>query len=243
MKFVRYKTDKAEYRGILDGDRITMISGSIFHEYSLSNEKIPLKGVTLLPPILPGKIIGLRKNYEPNDAAPLLFIKPASSVIGPKENIILSKNLDRVMAEGELAAVIGKKCKNVKEEHALSYVFGYTIANDVTGISCNYKDTVTASKAFDTFSPIGPLIDTSTGWENLEIKTHINGELKQSGNTSSMFFKVPYMISYISSIMTLDAGDVILTGTPSPAVEIKDGDEIEISIENIGTLKSGAVNG
>lgn len=243
MKLVRYKMDKTEYRGVLDGDQITTISGSIFHEYNLTSEKISLEEVTLLPPILPGKVVGLRKNYEQNDNLPLLFFKPASSVIGPNNNIVLPRCLDKVMAEGELAAVIGKKCKNIKEEHALSYIFGYTVANDVTGISSRFADTVTTSKAFDSFSPIGPIIDTSTIWENLEITTHINGQEKQKGNTSNMFFKVPYMIAYISSIMTLDAGDIILTGTPSPAIEIKDGDLVEIKIENIGTLKSRAING
>lgn len=240
MKFIRYSQDKPEYRGVLDGNSITMISGSLFHEYCLTNEKTNLNDVTVLPPLLPKKIIGLRKNYEENKKLPMLFLKPQTSVIAHKDDICLPKNI-KVMAEGELGVVIGKKCRNEKEEHALSYVFGYTIANDLTGISADFADNSTP-KLFDTFTPIGPVIDTTCGWENLMIKSYLNGELKQSGSTSSMFFKLPYIIAYISSLMTLEAGDIILTGTPSPSFEIRNGDEIKIEIESIGTLINKVVS-
>lgn len=236
MKFIRYQNGKPEYRGVLDGENITMISGSIFHDFALTDEKIKLEGVKILPPVLPSKIIGLRKNYEENKKAPLLFLKPPSSVIPTESSIVIPTTLDRVMAEGELAVIIGKKCRNVKEEHAAHFILGYSIANDVTGISERFEDSYTSSKSFDTFTPLGPIIQTECNIANLEIKTFINGELKQSGSTDAMFFKIPYLISYISSIMTLEAGDVILTGTPSPSVEIKPGDKIEITIGNIGAL-------
>lgn len=242
MKFIRYQNGKPEYRGVLDGENITMISGSIFHDFALTSEKIKLEGVKILPPVLPSKIIGLRKNYEENKKSPLLFFKPPSSVIPTGGAIIIPTILDRVMAEGELAVIIGKKCRNVKEEHYKNYILGYSIANDVTGISESFEDSYTTSKSFDTFTPLGPVIQTDCEIENLEIKTFINGQLKQSGNTCQMFFKIPYLISYISSIMTLEAGDVILSGTPSPSVEIKHGDRVEIAISSIGTLFNTVVS-
>lgn len=240
MKLVRYKTDKPEYRGILDGDKVRRINGSFFLNYGLSEEICHISDVTFLPPVLSGKIIGLRANYDKNINAPLCFMKPRSSLCAHQDKIILPANLEKVKIEGELAVVIGKKCRHVEEHHVGNYILGYTISNDITGFSPDFQESFTCGKWFDTFTPIGPAIDTTCSWQNLEISTRINGKTVQQGNTSQMTFKVPYIISYLSSIITLEPGDVILTGTPSAAVEIHDGDEIEIEIEKLGILKNTA---
>lgn len=241
MKLVRFKVDKTEYRGVLDNDKIKRISGSFFLDFGVTQDIYNICDVEILPPILPNKIIGLRANYNTKLDNPLCFIKPRSSVIGHKDKIIIPSFLDKANLEGELALVINKKCKNIEEKHALQYVLGYTISNDVTGISSSFSESFTCGKWFDTFTPIGPVIDTSTSWDNLEIITKVNDKIVQQGNTKDMFFQVPYIISYLSKIMTLEAGDVILTGTPSNAVAISNNDNIEIEVQNIGKLSNRAV--
>lgn len=239
MKLLRYKTQKPEYRAILDGDKVRRISGSFFMSYNIENHGEDVKNITFLPPVLSGKIVGLRANYGKNrPQAPLCFMKPRSSLCAHNDKIILPSLLDKVNVEGELAVVIGKKCRNIEERHAAHYILGYTIANDITGLSSAFTESFTCGKWFDTFTPLGPVIDTTCGWENLDISTKINGKTVQQGNTSDMIFKVPYIVSYLSSIITLEQGDVILTGTPSAAVQVHDGDEIEIEIEKIGVLKN-----
>ncbi len=241
MKFVRYKENKTEYRGVLDDKKIKRITGSFFLDYGVTQDVVNVDDITFLPPVLSGKIIGLRANYDKHLDNPLCFMKPRSSLAAHNDKIIIPKFLDKVNLEGELAVVISKKCRNIKEKNALNYVLGYTIANDVTGLSSKFSESFTCGKWFDTFTPLGPVINTSISWENLEIVTRINGKTVQSGNTNNMFFNVPYIITYLSNIITLDAGDVILTGTPSSAVEIHHNDNIEIEIENIGILKNIAV--
>ena len=239
MKFIRYKKDKPEYRGVLDGGKIKRISGSIFHDYNITDETELLEEVKVLPPVLPSKIIGLRKNYSFENKKlkePLIFMKPASSVIAHNEEISVNNMLERVYAEAELAVIIGKRCRNVKPEHSMHYILGFTIANDVTGSSERFTETFTAGKYFDTFTPLGPVINTSCLYDSLDIEMFVNGELKQKGNTKDMIFNIPEQIAYLSLIMTLMPGDTVLTGTPSPAAEINDGDVIEIDIQNIGTL-------
>ena len=240
MKLLRYKTDKPEYRGILDGDTVKRINGSFFLNYGIGDDKEPLSEIIFLPPVLSGKIIGLRANYDKTVSSPLCFMKPRSSLCAHKDKIIIPSFLEKVKIEGELAVVIGKKCRNVEERHALQHVLGYTVSNDITGFSPDFQESFTCGKWFDTFTPLGPVIDTTTSWENLEITTRINCKTVQHGNSSDMTFKVPYLISYLSKIITLEPGDVILTGTPSAAVEIYDGDEIQIEIENIGILENTA---
>ncbi len=241
MKLLRYRQDKTEYRGILDNDKIKRVTGSFFLDYGITTDTINVDEVSFLPPVLSGKIIGLRANYNTSIDNPLCFIKPRASLCSHNDNIIIPKFLDFAKLEGELAVVISKKCKNIEEKHAENYILGYTIANDVTGFSSKFTETFTCGKWFDTFTPLGPVIDTSTNWDNLEIVTKVNGNIVQQGNTKNMFFKVPFIISYLSKITTLEAGDVILSGTPSEAVKINHNDKIEIEIENIGTLKNNVI--
>lgn len=238
MKFIRYAKGQTQYRGILDGNIIKRINGTIFHDYSLSVETENINDVVILPPVLPSKIIGFRKNYNGKReeiGEPKIFMKPQSSIIAHNENIILPKN-ETVRIEGELAVIIGKKAKNVAECHAMQHILGYTIANDITAPQKEQDLTVTIGKFFDTFTPLGPCIVTDIDTSDIMINTYKNGELVQSGSTKDMIFDIMYQISYLSHIMTLLPGDIILTGTPNAAVEVHHDDKIDITINNLGTL-------
>lgn len=238
MKFIRYAKGQTQYRGILDGNIIKRINGTIFHDYSLSAETENINDVVILPPVLPSKIIGFRKNYNGKReeiGEPKIFMKPQSSIIAHNENIILPKN-EIVKIEGELAVIIGKKAKNVAECHAMQHILGYTVANDITAQQKEADLNVTIGKFFDTFTPLGPCIVTDIDTSDIMINTYKNGELVQSGSTKNMIFDIMYQISYLSHIMTLLPGDIILTGTPNAAVEVHHDDKIDIIIDNLGTL-------
>lgn len=238
MKFIRYAKGQTQYRGILDGNIIKRINGTIFHDYSLSAETENINDVVILPPVLPSKIIGFRKNYngKREEIGELkIFMKPQSSIIAHNENIILPKN-EIVKIEGELAVIIGKKAKNVAECHAMQHILGYTVANDITAQQKEADLNVTIGKFFDTFTPLGPCIVTDIDTSDIMINTYKNGELVQSGSTKNMIFDIMYQISYLSHIMTLLPGDIILTGTPNAAVEVHHDDKIDITIDNLGTL-------
>lgn len=238
MKFIRYAKGQTQYRGILDGNIIKRINGTIFHDYSLSAETENINDVVILPPVLPSKIIGFRKNYNGKReeiGEPKIFMKPQSSIIAHNENIILPKN-EIVKIEGELAVIIGKKAKNVAECHAMQHILGYTVANDITAQQKEADLNVTMGKFFDTFTPLGPCIVTDIDTSDIMINTYKNGKLVQSGSTKNMIFDIMYQISYLSHIMTLLPGDIILTGTPNAAVEVHHDDKIDITIDNLGTL-------
>ncbi len=216
----------------------------------LSKELIPLEEVTILPVSLPTKIIAIGLNYKdhamemdkPLPEEPLIFMKPNTAIIGHKENIILPSISKRVDYEGELAVVIGKKCKNVSIEDASQYILGYTCFNDVTARDLQAKDVqYTRAKSFDTFAPVGPWMENDVDPKNLEIKTYLNDRVVQHSNTSNMVFDVFYLISYISKIMTLMPGDIIATGTPAGVGPMVDGDIVKIEIEGIGILENKAV--
>lgn len=214
----------------------------------------PLEDVTLHPPIVkPGKIICVGMNYpspgesSPPSQYPVLFLKAASTLIGHKGVIQLPRVSQDVFCEGELAFVIGRRGKHIPCDQALSYVAGYTIANDVGARDLETRTLQWATgKLPDTFSPIGPALVTSDEVPNpnaLEIKTYHNGRLVQQGNTGDMIFDVPYLISYLSSIATLESGDIIFTGSPkavgdrpAPIVSLKPGDTIGVEIEKLGVL-------
>lgn len=238
MKFIRYAKGQTQYRGILDGNIIKRINGTIFHDYSLSAETENINDVVILPPVLPSKIIGFRKNYNgkrEEAGEPKIFMKPQSSIIAHNENIILPKN-EIVKIEGELAVIIGKKAKNISECHAMQHILGFTIANDITAQQKETDLNVTMGKFFDTFTPLGPCIVTDIDVSDIMINTYKNGELVQSCSTKNMIFDIMYQISYLSHIMTLLPGDIILTGTPNAAVEVHHDDKIDITIDNLGTL-------
>lgn len=193
----------------------------------------------------PSKIICVGLNYKDHAEElgmvqpkhPIIFLKPVSSIIKNKEKILIPKMSSTIDYEAELAVVIGKKCRNVSEKHALDVVFGYTCLNDVTEREMQKKDGQwTRAKSFDTFCPIGPKIVKNINPNDLKIQSYLNGELKQDSHTSNFIFNVQYVISYISNVMTLEPGDIISTGTPKGVGSMKHNDEIKIVIEKIGTL-------
>ena len=212
-----------------------------------SGQEIALKDVTLLAPCEPTKIVAIGINYAPHakeldfqiPPVPLIFLKPPSSVIGPGEAIILPEMSQQVDYEGELAVIIGRKTKNISEEKALEAVFGYSCINDVTARDLQKKDVqFTRSKSFDTFAPLGPCIETELNPGGVDVKSYVNSELRQNGNTFQMIRSVPELIAFISQIMTLYPGDVIATGTPAGVGPLKHGDTVSVEIAEIGTLSN-----
>lgn len=209
---------------------------------------IRLAEAKLLPPVSPSKIVCVGRNYRehaaelgnPMPAEPLLFLKAPSAVIGDGDTITLPPASERVEHEGELAVVIGRKCGHIGfDEDPLAYVLGYTCVNDVTARDLQRKDVqFTRAKSFDTFCPVGPFVVTSLNPLDLLVETRVNGQVRQNGRTSSMAFPVPYLLRYISHVMTLEPGDLIATGTPAGVGPLRDGDTVEVEIEGIGNLRN-----
>jgi len=212
--------------------------------------EFPISSVKFLPPVEPTKIIAIGVNYIDHaqelgvsaPEEPIIFLKPPSALIGDRDPIILPKASSRVDYEGELAVVIGKRCRNVPRERAKEFILGYTCFNDVTARDLQAKDGQwSRAKSFDTFAPMGPYIAELEDASKLRIQTRVNGEIRQRSNTSNMIFDVPALIEFVSSIMTLEKGDVISTGTPSGIGMLKDGDIVEVEIEGIGVLRNPVV--
>jgi 2-keto-4-pentenoate hydratase/2-oxohepta-3-ene-1,7-dioic acid hydratase in catechol pathway len=205
----------------------------------------PLPDVRLLAPILATKIICIGKNYADHavemgsvpPADPVIFMKPSTTIIGPNVPIVLPSNSSEVHYEGELAVVIGRPCKDVPAAKALDMVLGYTVANDVTARDHQAQDVQwTRGKSHDTFCPLGPWIETALDPSDLALRTQRDGETVQDSRTSLMLHDVPEIIEWISAVMTLLPGDVILTGTPAGVGPITNGQTVSVSIEGIGTL-------
>jgi 2-keto-4-pentenoate hydratase/2-oxohepta-3-ene-1,7-dioic acid hydratase in catechol pathway len=215
--------------------------------------RYPLADVRLLAPVLPSKVVAIGKNYaaharemggEP-PAEPVIFLKPSTSVSGPGDPIVRPVKLsDRVDYEGELAVVIGRPCRDVPTERAAEYIFGYACANDVTARDLQGRDGQWArAKGFDTFCPLGPWIETELSPADLEITTTVNDAVRQQSRTSLLLHDVPALISYVSAVMTLLPGDVLLTGTPDGVGALENGDHVSVTIEGIGTLSNRVVDG
>jgi len=250
MKIVRFAAGKKVGYGVLRGESIQAIEGRPYSRLKLTEDYYRLGEVRLLSPCQPSKVVCLGLNYlshaketnAPLPKVPLLFIKPSTAVIGPEDNIIYPDMSNRVDYEGELGVVIKKKAWRVTAEEALDYVLGYTCFNDVTARDLQASDGQwTRAKGFDTFAAIGPCIETELDPGNVALETYLNGELKQRGNTNDLIYSVPEVISFISNIMTLTAGDVIATGTPSGIGPMQPGDTVEIKIESVGTLRNYVV--
>jgi 2-keto-4-pentenoate hydratase/2-oxohepta-3-ene-1,7-dioic acid hydratase in catechol pathway len=251
MKIVRYLYKNEISYGIIEGGKLQVYAGSPFEtqeaRFKPVGEQLTLSEVRLLAPCQPSKIVCLGLNYKPHGdelkmklpEVPLLFLKPSTAVIGPNEYIILPPDSERIDYECELAAVIGRKARNVKEADYASYILGYTCFNDVTDRIAQTKDGQwTRAKSYDTFAPVGPCIETEIYPFDLCIETRLNGVVVQSGNTRDLIFPVPFLVSFISRIMTLLPGDIIATGTPAGIGPIKAGDIVEIVIESIGILRN-----
>jgi len=201
-----------------------------------------------LPPSEPTKIVAVGVNYREHaeergkalPAEPLLFLKPPSALIGPQDDILYPSASQRVDYEGELALVIKKKASRLQEaDRVEDFILGYTCFNDVTARDLQDKDIqFTRAKSFDTFAAAGPCLAAGISPDNLHIKTFLNGKLRQSSTTKSLIFSVPFLVRYISRIMTLLPGDIITTGTPSGVGPMQPGDRVDVQIEGIGTLSN-----
>jgi 2-keto-4-pentenoate hydratase/2-oxohepta-3-ene-1,7-dioic acid hydratase in catechol pathway len=203
--------------------------------------------VQLLPPIAPGKIICVGRNYEaharehnvPVPDFPLLFFKPPSSVIGPGETILLPPQSNQVEHEAELAVVIGKRGRWINPQETSQYIFGYTIANDITARDLQRTDNQwTRAKGFDTFCPLGPWIETDFDPVDAMVTCHVNKDMRQMASTRDMVFSIRQLIAFSSTIMTLNPGDLILTGTPAGVGPLAPGDVVEVTIEDLGKLSN-----
>jgi 2-keto-4-pentenoate hydratase/2-oxohepta-3-ene-1,7-dioic acid hydratase in catechol pathway len=246
MRVARFSLNGEPRFGIVDGPELVVLKGHpLVNGYDTTGERVPLKDVKLLAPTIPSKIVCIGKNYADHVAEmgreinpePTIFFKPSSAIIGPGDSIILPKQSKRVELEAELTIVIGQITKNVTEEQALEHVWGFTIANDVTARDLQASDDQWArAKAFDTFCPLGPWIETEFIPDGQIVESRIDGETKQQASIDLMLHNVPKIISYVSHNMTLLPGDVILTGTPAGISRIDIGQIIECEIEGIGTL-------
>ena len=202
---------------------------------------------SLLPPVTPSKIVAVGRNYAEhakelgNEAPsePILFLKPPSALLPPNGTIIRPPQSQRVDFEGELAIVIGREAKNVSRAQWRDYVLGFTCADDVTARDLQKKDVqFTRGKSFDTFCPLGPCIETDLDPSSLALTTRVNGEVRQNGNTAQMIFACDVLVEFITAIMTLFPGDVIITGTPARVGPLVSGDVVEVTIEGIGSLRN-----
>ena len=259
MKIIRYKKDNEVKHGILKGDDIFSIRGDIFGDFEIGEKTAQLNEVELKAPVKPPNIIAIGLNYRKHAEEsglripdePIIFLKATNSLTGPDSEIILPKLAPaEVDYEAELAVIISKEAKNIEAVSSQDYVLGYSCANDVSARDCQIrKDKQWArAKSFDTFCPLGPVIETELEAENCKISSILNGEVMQQSNTSDMIFSIDWLVSFLSHNMTLKPGTVILTGTPEGVgfareepIFLKEGDEIEIRIEGIGSLRNKVI--
>ena len=236
--------------GVITGDKIELITGLPWPDISDPVAALNLADVKILAPVIPSKVVCVGKNYADHakemggevPAEPVIFIKPNTTVIGEGDYIVLPPQSVNVHHEAELAIVIGALAKNVEVDRADEVIFGYTCANDVTARDLQNSDGQwTRSKSFDTFCPLGPWIETDLDPQDLAISCSVNGELRQDGNTSDLVRSAREMVSWISHMMTLLPGDVILTGTPAGVSQIVNGDSVAVTIADIGTLTNPVI--
>jgi len=253
VKIARFSTGGDPRFGIVDGDDLVVLKGDpMFVGYDTTEERLPLDSVRLLAPVIPrSKIVAVGMNYAEHKAdlqqdgpeTPLIFLKPNTSIVGPGDAIQIPPVEGRIVHEGELAIVIGRVAKQVAAADYADYIFGYTIANDVSARDVMFSDGQWArAKGYDTFCPIGPVIETELDTSELEIQTFVDGEPRRHGNTRDMIHGIPEIIEFVTDVFTLLPGDIILTGTPAGLGGFVDGQTVDITIEGIGTLSNPARN-
>jgi 2-keto-4-pentenoate hydratase/2-oxohepta-3-ene-1,7-dioic acid hydratase in catechol pathway len=240
--------DTAALYGLVENKQVKEITDAPWKAWSRGARAWPTDDVRLAAPVEPSKIVCIGRNYAAHAAElgnempkePMMFLKAPSSVIGPEEAIVLTKYSHRIEYEGELAVIMGRKCANLSEaENPFAYVLGYTCLNDVTARDLQKSDVqFTRAKSFDTFCPIGPHIETDIDARNALVETFVNGERRQSGNTSLMAYPVEFLVRWISRMMTLMPGDVIATGTPAGVGTLAGGETVEVSVAGVGLLRN-----
>ncbi len=245
MKYVRYRLDGRTSYGVLDGDTVREIDGGLFGERRQTGPSVKLDRVELLWPCEPTKILAVGLNYkshlgnQPAPARPEIFYKPPSALLSHGGSIVIPEGSRDVHYEGELAAVIGRKTRNVSAEEAAECIFGYTCGNDVSERYWQKNDLQWwRAKGCDTFAPLGPVIVTGYDWREGRIHTRLNGSVVQAGAFSELLFNPLEIISHASRHLTLMPGDVVYTGTPGRTGAIKNGDTVEVEIEGIGILRN-----
>jgi 2-keto-4-pentenoate hydratase/2-oxohepta-3-ene-1,7-dioic acid hydratase in catechol pathway len=255
VRIARFTTGDEPQYGVVSGDvdelgipaddsRIVALAGDpLYVGVQLTDTELALADVRLLAPVLPrSKVVGIGKNYVAHAAEmggdvpdePLMFLKPNTSVVGPGDPVFYPRQSSEVHYEGELAVVIGRICRDVAADRVAD---GYTVGNDVTARDLQRNDVqFTRSKGFDSFCPLGPWIETELDTSDLRVTTHLNGDVVQDGTTKEMVFDVSSLVAHVSSVMTLLPGDVILTGTPEGVGPMQVGDEVEVTVQGIGSL-------
>jgi len=264
VRIARFTTGDDPQYGVVTGDvdalgipsedsMVVALTGDpLYIGVTPTDQEHKLADVRLLAPVIPrSKVVGIGRNYAAHaaemggdaPAEPMMFLKPNTSVIGPGDPIFYPPQSQNVHFEGELAVVIGRICRDVPLERVTDVIYGYTVGNDVTARDLQRNDVqFTRAKGFDSFCPLGPWIETELDTSDLRVTTHLNGDLMQDGSTRDLIFDVSALVSYISSVMTLLPGDVILTGTPEGVGPMNPGDEVEVAIAGIGTLTNKVVS-
>jgi 2-keto-4-pentenoate hydratase/2-oxohepta-3-ene-1,7-dioic acid hydratase in catechol pathway len=248
MRIVRFQVaDGSPKYGWLHEEKIGEIDGDLFGKYRRRPAKLPLAEARLLAPAQPSKIVCVGRNYVDHakelgnevPRVPLIFMKPPSAVISSGEAVVLPPQTSQVEHEAELVAVIGKRGRNITAEQARKHVLGYTVGNDVTARDLQKTDEQwTRAKGFDTFCPFGPWIDTDFDPSDAVVTCRVNGQMRQMASTRDMVFNVPTLVAYISSVMTLEPGDLIFTGTPAGVGQLRAGDRVEVEIDGLGSISN-----
>jgi 2-keto-4-pentenoate hydratase/2-oxohepta-3-ene-1,7-dioic acid hydratase in catechol pathway len=248
LKIYRFRYRKRILQGILKEEFLFPLVGSVFGDFRIEDSPIPIGEVRVLPPVLPTKIVGIGRNYRdhaqelgnPVPEEPLVFLKPSTAVIGHLDKIVHPAMAGRVDYEGELAVVIKKRTRGLADDAPVSdHILGYSCFNDVTARDLQKKDVqFTRAKSFDTFAAVGPCVATGLDPAALRLKTFLNGRLVQTGTTASLIFSVPFLVRFVSRIMTLNPGDIIATGTPAGVGPMTVGDRVDVQIEGIGVLSN-----
>ncbi|SDH16078.1 2-keto-4-pentenoate hydratase/2-oxohepta-3-ene-1,7-dioic acid hydratase (catechol pathway) [Alteribacillus persepolensis] len=247
MKFVRFAEQSAVCQGVIKDNTVEEITGDMFTDWTYTGRRFLVDDIKLLAPLEPKQIIGIGANFvkhpqerpETLPQIPVFFFKPVSSVIGPDEEIVIPAGIEEVKFESELAVVIGKETKNISKDDVLDHVFGCTVGNDVTAPQYLHEDGHwMVGKSFDTFTPLGPCIETDMNPLAVSVEAKLDGDEKQNSSVDCMIVPIQEMIAYLSHVMTLQKGDVILTGSPLGAEMTRAGSTIECEIKDIGVLKN-----
>ncbi|HET7037406.1 MAG TPA: fumarylacetoacetate hydrolase family protein [Thermomicrobiaceae bacterium] len=252
MKIVRYAATRGPSFGVVEGQDVFELSGDIFGQFAAGERVGALEDLSVLVPVQPSKIVAVGKNYSAHVAEmaqrgaagdvpeePVLFLKPPTALL-PDGGVIELMPGYRTDFEAELCLVMAKEAYRVTEDEALSYVLGYTCGNDVSNRQVGGGGQWTRGKGYNTFCPLGPVIETNLDPDHVRVQSRLNGEPRQNASTETMIFKPAFLVSFISNVMTLLPGDVIMTGTPEGVGSLQPGDVTEVEVEGIGTLRNTA---